>query len=36
LTDYRFASHTVIVPTNLADLAGLVTGAMTVFKAQGK
>jgi hypothetical protein len=24
----------VIVPANLADLAGLITAAMTVFKAQ--
>ncbi len=27
-------NNTVIVPANLADLAGLVTSAMTVFKAQ--
>jgi regulator of protease activity HflC (stomatin/prohibitin superfamily) len=29
-------NNTVIVPANLSDLAGLVTSAMTVFKAQGK
>ncbi|MGE5731671.1 MAG: SPFH domain-containing protein [Gemmatimonas sp.] len=29
-------NNTVIVPANLADLAGLITAAMTVFKAQGK
>jgi regulator of protease activity HflC (stomatin/prohibitin superfamily) len=29
-------NNTVIVPANLADLAGLITTAMTVFKAQGK
>jgi regulator of protease activity HflC (stomatin/prohibitin superfamily) len=27
-------NNTVIVPANLADLAGLITAAMTVFKAQ--
>jgi len=27
-------NNTVIVPANLADLTGLVTSAMTVFKAQ--
>jgi len=26
----------VIVPANLSDLAGLVTSAMTVFKAQAR
>jgi len=29
-------NNTVIVPANLADLAGLVTAATTVFKAQAK
>jgi regulator of protease activity HflC (stomatin/prohibitin superfamily) len=29
-------NNTVIVPANLADLAGLITAAMTVFKAQPK
>ena len=29
-------SNTVIVPANLSDLAGLITSAMTVFKAQAK
>ena len=29
-------NNTVIVPANLADLAGLITAAMTVFKGQGK
>jgi len=29
-------NNTVIVPANLADLAGLITAAMTVFKAQAK
>jgi regulator of protease activity HflC (stomatin/prohibitin superfamily) len=29
-------NNTVIVPANLADLAGLVTASMTVFKAQAK
>src|SRR5438045_7745960 len=29
-------NNTVIVPANLSDLAGLVTSAMTVFKAQAK
>jgi regulator of protease activity HflC (stomatin/prohibitin superfamily) len=29
-------NNTVVVPANLADLAGLITAAMTVFKAQGK
>jgi regulator of protease activity HflC (stomatin/prohibitin superfamily) len=29
-------NNTVIVPSNLADLAGLVTAATTVFKAQAK
>jgi hypothetical protein len=26
----------VILPANLGDLAGLITTAMTVFKAQGR
>src|SRR5438477_5276359 len=29
-------NNTIIVPANLSDLAGLVTSAMTVFKAQAK
>src|SRR6478735_8588010 len=29
-------NNTVIVPANLSDLAGLITSAMTVFKAQAK
>jgi regulator of protease activity HflC (stomatin/prohibitin superfamily) len=29
-------NNTVIVPANLADLAGLISAAMTVFKAQTK
>jgi regulator of protease activity HflC (stomatin/prohibitin superfamily) len=29
-------NNTVVVPANLADLAGLITAAMTVFKAQAK
>ena len=29
-------NNTVIVPANLSDLAGLVTSAMTVFKAQAR
>jgi len=29
-------NNTVILPANLGDLAGLITTAMTVFKAQVK
>jgi len=29
-------NNTVILPANLGDLAGLITTAMTVFKAQAK